>query len=202
MTDSKKPVPDIIAQFFTVKTKFEIVKRTKKLQLQLQGVPKYVSEHLIQPTKVLLKAVKQLKKSKLIQFVGMANGDLFVRQAEGEFAFKVETLADLERFGWKYTELALKSASAAPALALTPKRNLNQRSPDNQQNSKRPNLSGLQEGNNTRKNVFSRNMNGKSGSRNLGAFAKGNHIISRKRSTEPSPIAEPEWNITGKRRNR
>lgn len=173
-------VPDIIAQFFTVKTKFDIVKRAKKVKLQLLGVPIYVSEHLIQPTKFLLKAAKQLKKGKQIQFVWTANGDLFVRKAEGELAIKVESLADLERLGWKQQDPALRPVSAVPTLVQTPKRNMDQRSPENQQhlnnmqfNNKRQNRGGAHGGNAAKKNVFSGIVGGQSGPGNRGALSRG-----------------------------
>lgn len=173
-------IPDIIAQFFTVRTKFELVRRAKKHKLQLHGVPIYVSEHLTATTKWLLKAAKQLKKAKLIQFVWTSNGNLFVRRVEGEPAQKIEALTDLERFGWKNpTSAATNTASQATTMGTlggSEKRNNEQRSPDDHQQrtanfNKKFNWGGAQGGNRPRVN-----STGQTNLRNFGQFSRGSAV--------------------------
>lgn len=175
-------IPDIIAQFFTVRTKFVLVRRAKKHKLQMQGTPIYVSEHLTATTKGLLKAAKQLKKAKLIQFVWTSNGDLFVRKAEGEPAQRVDTLADLERFGWTSNTGAASTTAVKVTPAAMPKgtekRNMDKRSPDNYQQhttifNKKLNLEGVQGGSRPRTNSTNGPPSGQSTLQNFGQFSKG-----------------------------
>ncbi len=95
---NKKGTPYIIIKMLCNETKIELIKRAKRKQLKMQGLPVYLSDHLLPVIKVPLSKAKQLRREGFIKFGWTRNGDLFVKKNEGDGAKKIKASNDLNEF--------------------------------------------------------------------------------------------------------
>lgn len=97
--------PNIVIQFVSRSTRSEWLQAAKGKNLDAKNLSAhlptskiYVNEHLTPFYKSLLGRARKLKKEHLVDFVWCKDGKVFVRRQDGEKAFLIKNLEDLERF--------------------------------------------------------------------------------------------------------
>ncbi len=98
---SKNAIPAIIVKFTSRDTKNNFIRSAKKKKLAgcdigfASVTPIYCDEQITTHTREILQKALEIKRENVVQYVWVRDGNVFVREKEGELAYKITCLEQL-----------------------------------------------------------------------------------------------------------